>query len=118
MSAATIVTNLTPHWVNIVDPADKTTVIRSFEPASVPARCVEKRTDEGVVSDNIPVSAVSYGEVTGLPPRQQGTIYIVSMLVAQTHPHRKDLMFPGEIVRDERGVIIGTTGLSYFSVNF
>ena len=116
--ATTAIVNLTPHYVNIVDPADKTTVIRTFEPAAVPARCVEKRTNEGCIAGDIPISAVSYGEVTGLPARQSGVVYIVSMLVAQTHPHRNDLMFPGEIVRDERGVIVGSTGLSYFSVNF
>jgi len=51
-----------------------------------------------------------YGEVVGLPEAVPGTIYIVSLLVAQACNERPDLVSPGELVRDERGLPVGCRG--------
>lgn len=53
----------------------------------------------------------TYGEVVGLPDPIEGTIYIVSALVAQLTKDRNDLYLPGNIVRDSRGKIIGCLNL-------
>lgn len=38
-------------------------------------------------------------EIIGLPEPKAGTYYIVSKMVAQACPKRKDLIFPGTVVR-------------------
>jgi len=53
------------------------------------------------------------GSPEGLPPFDDGTVLIVSALVAE-HPslvHRVDLAYPGEALRDVDGKIIGAKGL-------
>lgn len=57
---------------------------------------------------SIKVNSTSFGEVEGLPEPQEGTIFIVSALVAQAlRGVRDDLVIPDDTVRDEQGRIIG-----------
>ena len=57
---------------------------------------------------SIKINSTSFGEVDGLPEPQEGTIFIVSALVAQAlKGARDDLVVPDDTVRDDRGVIIG-----------
>ena len=49
-------------------------------------------------------------EVEGLPDEKEGVFYIVSMLVRQACPGRRDLISPGELVRDDSGQITGCRG--------
>jgi hypothetical protein len=51
----------------------------------------------------------SYGSVD-LPP-ETGDIYIVSNIVRQAFPDRKDLASPGDLIRDENGIVIGCKNL-------
>ena len=62
-------------------------------------------------SYRIPVYKVEYGTVDIEPPSQEGTIYIVSSIVAQACPHRPDFYTPADYVRDSEGRIIGCRGL-------
>jgi len=64
----------------------------------------------GEVLWRIPTVTTNYGEVTGLPPTKEGTVYIVSGLVAQQAP-RDDVFSPGPLVRDNQGRVVGCTGL-------
>lgn len=110
----TRVVNLTPHAVNIIDNG---VITHQFPPERESARCFEQRIIDGWVNKDPPIkiTSVRYGPVTGLPAPEHGTLYIVSMLVAQALPSRGDLLFPGEVVREvETGKIIGCTSLSYF----
>lgn len=62
---------------------------------------------------NIPIVRSKMGSPTGLPDQQDGTILVVSALVAE-HPSlaaRLDLAYPGEAIRDEAGKIVGCKGL-------
>lgn len=52
-----------------------------------------------------------YGDVSGLPKEEEGKGYIVSVLVAERLPGRKDLLVPGAQVRDEKGRIVGCESL-------
>jgi hypothetical protein len=61
--------------------------------------------------DNIPITKVTYGEITGLPDYSPDIIYIVSFVTASAC-QRDDLYIPGEMVRDEAGRIIGCKGLT------
>src|SRR4030042_444641 len=69
---------------------------------------------EPVVLDNgisIPTSRTEFGDVVGLSPQADGVYYIVSQLVKSTLPDRTDLLVPAELVRDERGNIVGCGSL-------
>lgn len=114
--------NLTPHKITIIPPVgwvqygnDDSDIV--VEPSGMVARCAETRQVVSVVAQpqggwSIPVFRVEYGEVSGLPEPEDGVVYIVSMRLAQAVPHRQDVFFPGEAVRDTAGNIIGCIGLS------
>ena len=67
------------------------------------------------VSDSTAIRVVKsiYGEVQGLPPETDDVFIIVGGMVLE-HPstsHRRDLLAPGELVRDDKGQPIGCMGL-------
>lgn len=107
MNEITTLINLTPHEINIHCGSE----VISVPPSGTLARCAEVRTEVGRVTD-IPVTRVSYGEVSGLPEPDGKTGYIVSALVAQAVKGRGDVFIPGPAVRDEAGRIVGCLGLS------
>jgi len=53
----------------------------------------------------------TYGQVEGLPGPEDGTLYIVSALVRLALPERKDLVSPGECVRDSQGRVVSCYSL-------
>lgn len=110
--------NLTPHEVNI---RRQDGTFLSIPPATNPARCTV--TSSVVrVEDGISFSRAEFGEVTGLPEEtsswkvmllgEEAPTYIVSMLVRQAFPHRRDLVSPGMLIRDENGIVVGCDGLT------
>jgi len=42
-----------------------------------------------------------------LPQSEENTFYIVSVLIRQAFPERKDLVSPGKLVRNNSGEVIG-----------
>jgi hypothetical protein len=98
-----MIRNFTPHAINLPD--------RTIPPEPTPARVQEVRHASGQI-DGIPVEAVSYGAVTGLPDFQVGTYLIVSSMVAAAAPDRRDLLTPGKILRDADNRIIGCSSLT------
>jgi len=127
------VINLTPHQINFVTsynieigvdelgtPEYVTEErIHSVPPSGTVARCKvdRKEVDSFILEDvdgwdiTVPITSARFGEVEGLPEPQEGTIYIVSNLVAQAVPDREDVFFPDDLVRDEHGNIIGCRAL-------
>lgn len=106
--------NLTPHEVTLVGEDGK--VIATFPSEGVlrlPQTTLRVATlkveGDGV---EIPITQTSFGGLEQLPPKEEGTIYIVSSLVCQAAPHRGDFYIPDQTVRDERGRIIGCRSLS------
>ena len=97
--------NLTPHTINIIS-ATATTAISS----SGLARCAAPATP-AFSHEGVEVVTTSYGEVSGLPDPTPGVFFIVSGLVRAALPHRKDLLSPGDLVRDEKGQPIGCRNL-------
>jgi hypothetical protein len=97
------IVNLTPHPINIVG-ADGT-VVRTI-PSSGTARCSTHRVQVGDV-DGIPVNSAVFGNVSGLPDPADGTVYVVSAIVAQAVPNRADVLVPDDTVRDGAGQIVG-----------
>lgn len=97
--------NLTPHEVKIIK-KDGVIVIPAGEQV---ARCEQSEECVGEL-EGVPVMRLVMGELTGLPAQRPGVTYIVSHIVLQKAAGRQDLVKPGELVRDENGVIIGCRG--------
>lgn len=108
------VVNLTPHAVSVWGNREKPMV---FEPdrtrpvprVAVTRECVGNLQFEAggicFVYENV------YGEVEGLPPQEDDTVFIVSSMVLERALDRLDLVAPGELVRNEAGVVTGCKGL-------
>ena len=88
----------------------------SIPPSGTEIRVKEERTPAlPLITEGgkyIPVDFVSYSMVTGLPDQSFNTFYLVSHLVAQACPWRRDLFYPGELVREPgTGKVLGCKGL-------
>lgn len=105
----TTLINSTPHAVNLLKP-DLTPLV-TIPSNGIIARCSQKTTGAGFIGD-IPITQTSFGEVEGLPEEKEGVYYIVSRLVMQACPSRRDLLVPNELQRDEEGHIIGCLSLA------
>lgn len=104
----TTIINLTPHEVSFVDAEG--TIVLSVEPSGTVAR-VSSRTVQTGTLNGLPVTQTEFGEVQDLPEQKDGTVYLVSSLVAQRVPERRDVFIPAESVRDSAGRIIGCRSL-------
>lgn len=102
-----IIKNMTPHAVNFVDQDGD--ILRTVEPSGTVARVSVKTETIGKI-DGIPVTSSVYGEIENLPEPEEGTVFIVSSLVAG-RTDREDVFIPNESVRDEQGRIIGCRSL-------
>lgn len=101
------IVSLLPHVTSIVI-GDSVTFI---DPSGTVARCSQTEETVGEV-DGIPLTRQTFGAVTGLPAPEEGTWFLVSRMVASALPDRHDLVIPGPLVRDEKGVVVGCRGLS------
>lgn len=101
--------NCTPHSLCFVNDAGE--VIRVVEPSGILPRVSSTISVVGDI-DGIPDEVTSYGEVVGLPEKQDDTILVVSAMVAARVPDRDDIRIPGRQVRDDKGHIIGCKSLS------
>lgn len=102
------IVNLTPHTITFV--AEDGSVLREIPASGQLARVSTRTVTIGDV-DGLPVTATEFGEVEGLPSPKPGTAYVVSSLVAQRVPERRDVYIPNEAVRDEKGRIVGCRSL-------
>lgn len=100
--------NLTPHELNI-QKEDGTML--SIPASGLVARADQKQVAEKIV-DGITLYSTSYGDAIDLPEPEEGVIYITSVLTAQAvKGQRDDVYFPGTMIRDDDGNIIGCVGL-------
>lgn len=113
--------NLTPHEVNLTDGNG---LMVTFKPSGQVARVerrFEKTTMEVKITDDIsirvPLRRVHDGEVVNLPGPEEGTVYIVSFLVAEI-VRRPDVVSPitdETAFRAEDGkTIIGVRGFQTY----
>ena len=79
------IVNMTPHEVNLGG-----TVV---PPSGQVARVSTSHEKVGEVS-GIPIYRAVFGEVTGLPEQIEGTIFLVSGMVAAAVPDRPDVFSP------------------------
>lgn len=105
--------NLTPHVITLITEKGEIKI----QPSGTIARVAVTREKIGevTVSNNIiiPVYKNKFGSVENLPDPQPDTLYIVSSLVAQAVPDRKDVVIPDDSVRDSEGRIIGAKALAH-----
>jgi len=104
-----MVINKTPHDVNVVD--ENGALIRTYTKSNSEIRLAVKTERIGNLPDGTPLSKNQIGESQGVPEFEEGTYYIVSQMVQQALPLRKDFLVPAEVVRDAKGVIIGCKSL-------
>lgn len=95
--------NLTPHDLNICGRDNK--IIQTI-PSSGIVRVIEKKEEFGDIN-GIPLVRKRFLESEGLPEPQIDTFYFVSIIVIQANPTRNDLITSSELVRDEKGRILG-----------
>lgn len=100
--------NCTPHPVTIVD-ADGN-VVRIIESNGKPIRLAARTVPAGEF-DGIPLTRTEFGEPVNLPDPEEGTLLIVSQIVKNALPWRSDLVVPAEVVRDDKGQIVGCRSL-------
>lgn len=102
----TRVVNLTPHVVAVRPEAGGG---GDVAPSGAVARVSTVRRRIGEVRLGavvVPVVHEQGGDVIHLPPPEAGTVLIVSRAVASAVPHRRDLLVPTELVRDEAGAVV------------
>lgn len=105
--------NKTPHAVYIL--RDDSSILRVFPKSTGMIRLTEDTQDIDNI-DGIPISTTVWGETQDVPEEKEGTYYIVSQLVKNALPLRKDLLVPKGVVRDDQGNIIGCKRLDIGSV--
>ena len=102
--------NLTTHDLTIVLENGDDLVL----PASGEVARVTFSTQQVDEVDGIPIYKTIYEpEVIGLPEPQDGTIFIVSSLAAQT-AKRHDVLAPTKLIRDNDGQVIAAGGFATF----
>lgn len=100
--------NLTPHTVTIVTSTGEQII---YMPTGVIPRLSTKTIQVGAV-DGIPLTSTVFGDVQDMPDAVQDVYLIVSRMVLAAMPNRKDLLVPNELVRNDKGMIIGCRSLA------
>lgn len=100
--------NKTPHAVYILD--DNNQVVRMYPKSNGMIRIEESQKDYDTI-DGVPITSTTWGGTKDVPKYVEGTFYIVSQLVKNALPSRKDLLVPKQVVRDKRGNILGCKSL-------
>lgn len=100
--------NLTAHNIHILNPDLGLDL-------SIPSSGIEVRVSTEILEDaGNGIYKIGYGEITGLPEPEEGTIFIVSsMVLAAVGNSRPDVFAPASFrpIRDDQGRIIGVPGL-------
>lgn len=100
--------NKTPHAVYLLNKDG--TVLRVFPKSNGMIRVKETVTDLNDI-DGIPICSTKWSKTIDVPDYVEGIYYIVSQLVKNAMPRRKDFLTPKGAVRDDEGNVIGCTRL-------
>jgi hypothetical protein len=110
------IVNLMPHACNVLneDGSPRATI----PPSGLIARVTATSTPVSAVEIDgaqVMIVTTTFGETTGLPSSEDGVLYVVSGLLAAANPHRKDLLVPGDQVRDPANAskVLGCKNLSF-----
>jgi len=100
-----MIVNLTPHEVVVVLFLEDETTFRF--PSEGEARISVTESIIGGDRNGIPLITMEAKEVVGLPDPTENTMFIVSNMVRTALPTRKDLASPAQLVRNEKGHVVG-----------
>lgn len=122
-----MIINCTPHDVAIYSTADcymrdgclyrrddeeeYLEPLRVYPAAAEPARAIYVQRTVGAVDGTL-IYRRFPEDIVNLPEPKPGTYYIVSKMLAQACPERKDLIFPGTVVRNKSGDVVGCIDFS------
>jgi len=111
----TTIINCTPHEIVVVVGDKETRIPASgiIPRVTTTEKIINTLEIEGV---EVPVTKSVAGKTEGLPAKINGTYYIVSRVVASSHPDRNDLLIPNGLVRDQDGRIVGCSSLVTISL--
>lgn len=102
--------NATPHELNI---ERKDGVIEKIKTSGIVPRLKTETRIVGETPTGIIVREEVQGGVEGLPEEKPGIKWVVPRLVAkELLGVRKDLLVPGNLIRDNEGKIIGAEGIT------
>lgn len=104
--------NLTPHEVKIFKlngTAPDLDVVIEVGEEIARVSCEYVKVDKKV--EGVDMYRTVFGEVTGLPDYEKGVYLLVSTIVREALPLRKDLVSPGQLLRNDKGEVIGCLGL-------
>ena len=93
------------------DEGDFPQPFRTYPSATEPVRVTFIQKPDGM-ADGIPICWWAPDEIVNLPEPELDTYCIVSKMLTQACPERKDLIFPGTVVRDADGHIVGYVDFS------
>jgi len=96
--------NLTPHPVRVLK--ENGELVMELPPEGIVPRCAEE-VEPYTEVNGIPVVRKRLGAVEGLPAPEDSVYYVVSRAVAEAARGRDDLLIPDDLVRDEKGRVIG-----------
>ena len=99
--------NFTPHPILICNNAGE--IIRVIQSEGL-VRLKAVTVAAGEI-DGVPVTRTEFGQAEGLPEFKEDIFIVVSQLVKTALPSRSDLLVPAEVVRDEKGNIVGCKSL-------
>jgi hypothetical protein len=101
--------NATPHDIDLFDDSGKK-VLRTFKHNENALIRMEEDRESADSIDGVKTIELSFGKAN-VPEEKEGTFYIVSNLIANAHPNRRDLLTPALSVRDKDGNIVGCRAL-------
>lgn len=105
------VINLTPHNITLVYEGGNAFIPASGKVCRVLTQTYDSHNIVLLNGMAIPVVKTRFGEIEGLPPKQNGKVYIVSQIVRSAltakGEDRPDVVVPTDFIRDENGNIIG-----------
>jgi|TARA_R100000084_G_C4608938_1_gene127033 hypothetical protein len=100
-------TNLTPHSINLIAEVEDESFTISPSGNTLRLDSTEKTLFRFCYAPEISVHQVTYSVAGELPPMIENHYYIVSALVANAYPDRRDFLMVHKTVRDDNGRIIG-----------
>ena len=105
--------NMTPHAINLLTTEGEN--IATIEPSGSMIRLDEEWSPIGtfdIEGHSVDLMHCEYSSGS-IPSSDEGTIFIVSAMVANNYPERKDFVIPAQIVRSEdRRTILGCTAFA------
>ena len=83
-----------------------------LEPSGIAPRVVREQEEIGEIAGVPLYRFTETGGVEGLPPRRNGTFYVVPAIVKRAAPGREDLVVPLRKMKDSLGRVIGAKALA------